>query len=185
MDVADLGCGDGYLSIEAASWAGRVTAIDRSPEVLARGAALAARRRATNIEWKLGELERLPLEDGTVDLALLSQALHHAEDPAVALHEAHRILRPGGRLLILDLRSHNEEWVRATLGDRWLGFSDDELQGLCRGAGFEEPTVRTGARVPGDPFVVLIACATKAADAARSDDSGLAPRAATGDRTTS
>ena len=185
MDVADLGCGDGYLSIEAASWARRVTAVDRSAEVLARGAALAARRRAANIEWKLGELERLPLEDGTVDLALLSQALHHAKDPAVALREAHRILRPGGRLLILDLRSHNEEWVRATLGDRWLGFGDDELRGLCRGAGFEDTTVRTGARVPGDPFVVLIACATRTAAATHLNDSGLAPRAATGDRTSS
>jgi ArsR family transcriptional regulator len=182
-DVADIGCGDGYLSIEAATWARRVIAVDRSADVLARGEALAARRRATNIDWKLGELERLPLEDGTVDLALLSQALHHAEEPVVALREAHRILRPAGRLLILDLRSHREEWVRGTLGDRWLGFGDDELRELCRAAGFETSVVRTGARVPGDPFVVLIACATKASVSTISNDSGPAPRAAAADRT--
>jgi ArsR family transcriptional regulator len=172
VDVADLGCGDGYLSIEAAAWARRVTAVDRSPDVLRRGRELATRRRAKNIDWKRGDLERLPLGDATVDVALLSQALHHAADPAAALGEAFRILRPSGRLLILDLNSHGEEWVRTTLGDRWLGFSVDDLRRLCAGAGFEDVTVRIGARTPGDPFVVLIAGATRPA-------APLVPRRAT------
>jgi len=157
VDVADLGCGDGYLSIEAAAWARRVIAIDQSPTVLKRGRELALRRRARNIEWKRGDLERLPLADMSVDVALLSQALHHAADPSAVLREAFRILRPSGRLILLDLKSHGEEWVRSTLGDRWLGFSEDELQRLCETAGFEAVTVRVGARVPGDPFIVLIA----------------------------
>lgn len=163
VDVADLGCGDGYLAIEAASWARRVTAIDRSPDVLARGRALAARRRAENIEWKQGELERVPLEDASVDVALLSQALHHADSPAAALSEAYRVLRSSGRVLVLDLRTHDEAWVRTTLGDRWLGFGDGELERLLRDAGFEHVVVRVGARVPGDPFVTLIAAGTKPA----------------------
>jgi ArsR family transcriptional regulator len=161
LEVADLGCGDGYLSIEAAAWAHRVIAIDRSADVLRRGRALAARRRAKNIEWKRGDLERVPLPDASVDVALLSQALHHAADPGAALREAFRIVRPAGSLLILDLKSHGEQWVRTTLGDRWLGFSEDDLRTLCQGAGFEQVTIRTGTRTPGDPFVVFVAAATR------------------------
>jgi SAM-dependent methyltransferase len=160
VDVADLGCGDGYLTIEAARWARRVTAVDRSAEVLARGRELAARRNAKNIEWKRGDLERVPLPDASVDIVLLSQALHHADDPALALGEARRILRPAGRVLVLDLRSHSQQWVRTTLGDRWLGFDDQTLCRLLREAGFEQVTVRVGARAPADPFVTLIAVGT-------------------------
>ena len=157
VDVADLGCGEGYLTLEAARWARHVTAVDRSKDVLARGRDLAKRRQLTNIAWKQGALERLPIKDSTIDIALLSQALHHAEHPDRALAEAARILRPGGRVLILELREHEETWVRAKLGDRWLGFSDTHLQALLRDAGFEQTTVRSGARRAGDPFAVLIA----------------------------
>src|SRR6187549_1951710 len=119
LDVADLGCGEGYLTVETARWAHRVVAIDRSTGVLDRAKALAARKRLTNISWKKGELEKLPLDDDTMDVALLSQALHHAAQPALALAEAVRVLKPGGRLLILDLRSHDETWVKEKLGDQW------------------------------------------------------------------
>jgi ArsR family transcriptional regulator len=161
MDVADIGCGEGYLAIEAARWARRVIAIDRSPDVLARGRALASRRRVSNIVWKRGLLERLPLKDQSVDLAFFSQALHHADDPARALDEARRVLRPGGRVLVLDLREHGEAWVRSKLGDRWLGFDDDRLRGLLTDAGFEAVGVRVGSRRPGDPFTVLVAAGKK------------------------
>ena len=163
VDVADLGCGDGYLSIEAAAWARSVVAVDRSPEVLARGRELAGRRRATRIDWRRGDLEQVPLDDQSVDVALLSQALHHAEDPAAALAEAFRILRPSGRLLVLDLRRHDEAWVRTTLGDRWLGFDDADLERLIAQAGFEDAVVRVGARGAADPFVTLIAAGTRPA----------------------
>jgi ArsR family transcriptional regulator len=132
--VVDIGCGEGYLTIEVARWARRVLAIDRSASVLARAKALAARRRASNITFKRGDLERLPLDDATVDVAVLSQALHHAADPARAAAEAVRVLRPGGRLLVLDLRAHEEAWVREKLGDRHLGFTEDQLQELLADA---------------------------------------------------
>jgi ArsR family transcriptional regulator len=161
LDVADLGCGEGYLTIEAARWGRHVIAVDRSKDVLTRARSLASRRKLDNITWKQGDLERLPIPDASVDVAMLSQALHHSEQPAAALAEAWRILRPGGRVLILDLREHQESWVRAKLGDRWLGFQDEELEKLLAAAGFSDVTVRVGARRSGDPFTVLVAAGTK------------------------
>jgi ArsR family transcriptional regulator len=174
LDVADIGCGEGYLTIETARWARHVTAVDRSAAVLARSKAMAARRRVTNITWKRGELERVPLAAASVDVVLLSQALHHARDPQAALAEAHRIVRPAGRLLVLDLRTHAETWVRGKLGDRWMGFSEDGLRTLIAGAGFDDVVVRTGARTPGDPFVVLVAAGTKPPRPARRRSARLA-----------
>ena len=94
-------------------------------------------------------------------MALLSQALHHAEDPARAINEAARIIVPGGRVLLLDLREHNETWVRDRLGDRWTGFSEDTLRRLLTDAGLENIKVTVGARRTGDPFTVLIASGVK------------------------
>jgi ArsR family transcriptional regulator len=156
LDVADLGCGEGYLTVETARWANRVIAVDRSADVLARARALARKRRLANITWKRGDLERLPIANASVDVALLSQALHHAAHPDRALIEAARILRPGGRVVILELREHGEAWVKAKLGDRWLGFKDQALARLLEVAGFEDVVVRVGARRASDPFVVLI-----------------------------
>jgi ArsR family transcriptional regulator len=161
LDVADLGCGEGYLTIEAARWAKRVTAIDRSSDVIARGRDLAKRRGVKNITWKRGDLQKVPIDDSSMDLVLLSQALHHADEPGVALREAHRILRPGGRVLVLDLREHGEDWVTSTLGDRWLGFTDKSLTALLSDTGFTDTTVRVGSSSAGDPFAVLIAVGTK------------------------
>src|SRR5512145_953136 len=110
LRVADIGCGEGYLTIEASRWARTVIAVDRSPTVLDRARALAKRRRVRNVIWKRGELERLPIRDATGDAALLSQGLHHAADPARALREAARSVRAGGRVLGLDLREHDERW---------------------------------------------------------------------------
>jgi ArsR family transcriptional regulator len=138
VKVADLGCGEGYLTMEAARWASRVIAVDRSDVVLKRAKALARRRRISNVIWKKGELEKLPIRDAAVDVAMLSQALHHAQDPARAVAEAARITAPGGRVLLLDLRAHQEEWVRAKLGDRRLGFEDDELKRMLTAAGLTD-----------------------------------------------
>jgi ArsR family transcriptional regulator len=175
LKVADLGCGEGYLTIEAARWATRVVAVDRSAAVLKRARALAQRRRVSNVIWKKGELEQLPIRDGAVDVAMLSQALHHAHDPARAVAEASRITTPGGRVLLLDLRAHQEEWVRAKLGDRRLGFDDDELKRMLIAAGLSDVKLGVGARKAGDPFTVLIAAGTRGAAAAartRTHDKG-------------
>jgi ArsR family transcriptional regulator len=157
VTVADLGCGEGYLAIETARWARRVIAIDRSPAVLARAQALAKRRQVTNIVWRRGELERVPLGDETVEISLLSQALHHADDPSIVAREAVRITRPGGHVLVLDLRSHGEAWVRERLGDRRLGFSERELTTILKAAGLQRVKVSVGARRAGGPFTVLVA----------------------------
>ena len=161
LKVADLGCGEGYLTMEAARWATRVIAVDKSEAVLGRAKELARRRRVSNVIWKRGELEKLPIRDGCVDVALLSQALHHARNPARAVAEAARITVPGGRVLVLDLRTHQEEWVRAKLGDRILGFADEELKRMLLAAGLRDVKVGVGARKSGDPFTVLIASGQK------------------------
>jgi ArsR family transcriptional regulator len=173
LEIADLGCGDGYLTIELSRFARKVIAIDRSQSALERAQALAERlarrgpgeggRRIDNIEWTRGEIEDLPLDDESVDVALLSQALHHAGDPNVALAEAVRIVRPGGRVLLLELRRHDEAWVRERLGDKWLGFEDDELRAMLEKAGLSGVKITVGARRPRDPFTVLIASGVKSA----------------------
>jgi ArsR family transcriptional regulator len=162
LDVADIGCGEGYLTLETARWARTVVGIDRSGDVLRRAKALATRRQVKNVEWKKGDLARLPLRDGSVDVAMLSQSLHHATDPGRTIAETARILRPGGRLLILDLREHDQAWVRNRFGDRHLGFSSAGLDTLLRGAGLTDIRVNVGASKPGDPFAVLIASGVKA-----------------------
>ena len=128
LEVADLGCGEGYLTIEAARWAARVIAVDRSEAVLERAKGLARRRRVSNVVWKRGELDKLPIKDQAVDVALLSQALHHAQDPATRGRRGRA--NHGGRAGACSCwicASHGEEWVRAKLGDRRLGFRDEEL----------------------------------------------------------
>ena len=161
LKVADLGCGEGYLTMEAARWAGRVIAVDRSEAVLKRARGLAQRRRVTNVVWKRGELEHVPIGDEVVDVAMLSQALHHAEQPARAVAEAARVTVPGGRVLVLDLRTHEETWVHNKLGDRVLGFSDAELKRMLTSAGLRDVRVGVGARRTGDPVTVLLASGTK------------------------
>ena len=124
LDVADLGCGEGYLTIEAARWASRVIAVDRSAAVLERAQGAGARGAASsNVIWKRGELEKLPLEDASVDVALLSQALHHARDPARARRRSGaRSLRPAAACWCSICARTSEDWVRDQLGDRWLGL---------------------------------------------------------------
>ncbi len=174
VDVVDIGCGEGYLTLEAARWARRVVGVDRSAAVLTRARQLAERRRVANVTWKRGDMDKVPLPDASVDVALLSQTLHHASDPGRAIHEAARVLRPGGRVIILDLRAHREDWVRDRLGDRWQGFADDALTSWLTAAGLETPRVHVGARGAGDPFVVLVASAAKPLPS--SSNSLLPPR---------
>ena len=135
----------------------------------ARASALARRRRVANVIWKRGELEKLPIKDGAVDVALLSQALHHAREPGARGRRSgadHRARRP--RAGPRSARRTSEEWVRAKLGDRTLGFDDDELKRMLAAAGLRDVKVGVGARKAGDPFTVLIASGTKPRDATQT-----------------
>jgi ArsR family transcriptional regulator len=161
LDIADIGCGDGYLTLEVARWARTVTGIDRSDDVLERAKALADRRRVGNVSWKKGDLARQPLRDGSVDLAILSQSLRFAGDPERAMAEAARIVRAGGRVLALDLQEHDQAWVRTRFGNQRLGFSRDAFTALFQTAGLKEVRLSTGTRKTGDPFTVLIASGHK------------------------
>ncbi len=161
LRVADLACGEGYLAIEMSRWAERIVAVDRSAESLSRARARANEKGAANISWKKGELENLPLEKASFDAAILCQALHHAQDPLRALREAARIVVPGGTVLVLDLKAHEETWVKK-LGDRWLGFEEAALRRLMRDAGLRNVRLEIGARRKGDPFQVLVASGRKA-----------------------
>ena len=165
--VADAGCGEGYLSLEAARWAEQVIAIDSSRDVLKRARQLARKRGVTNIVWREGRIEELPLEDASVDVVLLSQALHHVPKPDLALCDAVRALKPGGTVLLLELRAHGQDWVRERLGDRWLGFRDESLEDWLFRAGLEDVRVEVGARLKGDPFTVLVASGRKAGGGGR------------------
>ena len=163
--VADLGCGDGYLTIEASRWASRVIAIDRSRPVLEKARALAKRRGVRNITWRQGEIERVPLRDALRRRRHpFTGAAPRAQTPATRSSEAARIVSPGGHVLVLDLREHDQEWVTERLGDRWHGFSEEALEKLLAGAGLKDVKVSVGARRPGDPFAVLIASGRKPAE---------------------
>ena len=158
--VVDLGCGDGHLTLEMATWARSAVGIDRSVSVIRHARALARRRRVTNVEWKRGSIENIPLGDGAVDLAVLSQALHHASDPVKALTEAVRVVSPGGRVLVLDLDGHDQHWVTERFGDRWLGFDRSLLSTMMGEAGLAGVRIETG--LDDTPFGVLMAIGTRA-----------------------
>jgi ArsR family transcriptional regulator len=113
-----------------------VIAVDNSEKMVEFGAELARKHGAGNLEYRVGDLEALPIPDAGVDLALFSQSLHHAQHPQQAIREAHRILRPGGRIAVLDLVKHHFEEARELYADLWLGFAEVELETLLREGGF-------------------------------------------------
>ena len=138
MVIADLGAGEGTFSQLLAQRAERVIAVDNSPKMVEFGSRLARENGITNLEYRVGDLESPPIDPGTVDLAFFSQSLHHAIHPAGAVVAAANLLKPGGRIVILDLKKHNFEQARELYADTWLGFSEVELRGFLEAAGFTE-----------------------------------------------
>lgn len=164
ITVADLGAGEGLVSQLLARRAEQVWCIDNSPRMVEVGTELARKNGLANLAYKLGDIERVPLADRSVDLAILSQALHHAAHPQTAVDEAFRILKPGGQLVVLDLKEHGFEKARELYGDLWLGFKESALHGFLKKAGFQQVEVTAVAREAVEPhFETLLASGVRGA----------------------
>lgn len=160
--VADLGAGEGLLSELLALQCKRVIAVDNSEKIVAFGVAKAKKNGLKNLEFRLGDLQNPPIEAGSVDLVVLSQALHHAEEPAKTVASAHKILRSGGQIMILDLLKHNFEQAHKLYGDRWLGFAESDLHRWLEEAGFKKIEISIVAREEQPPhFQTILAGGVK------------------------
>jgi ArsR family transcriptional regulator len=162
MVIADLGAGEGTFSQLLAQRAEKVIAIDNSEKMVEYGASVARENGYHNLEYRLGEIEAPPIAEGTVDLAFFSQSLHHAEHPHLAIAAAHRLLKPGGRIIILDLLKHHFEEARDLYADIWLGFSELEISRFLKDSGFREIEISVVDREPDPPhFQTVMALAQK------------------------
>jgi ArsR family transcriptional regulator len=162
MVIADLGAGEGAFALLLAQRAKKVIAVDTSAKMIEVGREQALRHGLDNVEYRLGDMEELPIDSASVDLVFFSQSLHHALHPERALTEAARILVPAGRIVILDLVKHRFEEARELYADEWLGFSETELESLLEKAAFTEIQTSIVHKDPEPPhFQTLLAVATK------------------------
>ena len=160
--VADLGAGEGLLGELLARRCKKVISVDNSEKIVEFGAAKARKNGLKNLEFRHGDLQNPPIEPGTMDLVILSQALHHAENPAQALRGAHKILRPGGLILLLDLLKHNFDKAHELYGDRWPGFAEGDLHRWLEEAGFKKIEISIVATEEQPPhFQTLLASGEK------------------------
>ena len=163
MVIADLGAGEGAFALLLAQRAAKVIAVDSSPGMIEVGREQAARHGVSNVEYRLGDMEELPIDDAVVDLVFFSQSLHHALHPQRAVQEAWRILRPGGRIVILDLAKHRFEEARELYADEWLGFGEAELEMMLEKAGFDQVQTSIVHKEDDAPhFQTLLSVADKA-----------------------
>lgn len=164
MVIADLGAGEGTLALLLAQQAEKVIAVDSSQKMVEYAGSLALRNGVNNLDCRLGDLEELPIAEATADIALMHQSLHHAMHPAKAVNEAWRILKPGGRLVVMDLLKHHFEQARELYADAWLGFTQAELGDLLRKANFEVTSLAVVHREEEAPhFETVLAIARKPA----------------------
>jgi len=157
--VVQLGCGSGALTVEVARWASELLAVE--PDEALAEQARARLADLPRVQVMTAPLNAVPAPDAAFDLVLVAQALSAAEDPGAVAREALRLVKPGQRVLVLDLLPHRERWVFERFGHRRLGFTPDELTALLLAAGFEIGTVEAAERRRGNPFVVLMAAARK------------------------
>jgi ubiquinone/menaquinone biosynthesis C-methylase UbiE/DNA-binding transcriptional ArsR family regulator len=160
--VADLGAGEGLLSELLARRCKKVIAVDNSEKIVEFGAAKAKKNGLKNLEFRQGDLQNPPIEPASVDFVILSQALHHAEDPAATLASAFKLLKSHGQILILDLLKHNFDEAHKLYGDRWLGFAESDLHRWLESAGFKKIEISIVAREEQPPnFETILAGAEK------------------------
>ncbi|MGB7264041.1 MAG: metalloregulator ArsR/SmtB family transcription factor [Terracidiphilus sp.] len=160
MVVADLGAGEGAFALLLAERAKKVIAIDSSAKMIEVGRELATRNGVKNIDYRLGDMEEIPIANAEVDLVFFSQSLHHALHPERALQQAARILVPGGRIVVLDLLKHRFEEAREMYADEWLGFTEAELEAMLQNAGFVNVQTSIVDKEPEAPqFQTLLAVA--------------------------
>lgn len=162
LDVVDFGCGTGVLSVELARWAHRVTAIDRSAGALEAARERAQREGCHNITFVEADLHGLPRGVAGKDLVVMSQSLHHVAHPERVLAEAARVLKPGGRAVVLELLPHDEQWVKSRLGHAHLGFEPGTLVSAMAAAGFTDVQLTPSARDGGSPFRAFLLTGTRA-----------------------
>lgn len=162
MVIADLGAGEGAFSLLLAQRATKVIAVDTSSKMIEVGREQALREGVTNLEYRLGDMEAVPIDDASVDLVFFSQSLHHALHPERAIAEAARILHPRGRIVVLDLVKHRFEEARELYADEWLGFSESELEGMLQCSGFADIQISVVHKEPASPhFQTLLLVGTK------------------------
>jgi ArsR family transcriptional regulator len=137
LEIIDLGCGDGTLTVEMAKFAKRVIGVDFNPDILASARQRVDRLGLKNVNLLVEDVSNLSLPSESLDAVFFSQSLHHLDDPESGLREAARILRPGGQVLIMELASHNEDWVLEKLGHKWFGFEKESLMDYMHKAGFD------------------------------------------------
>jgi len=158
LRIADLGAGEGTLSQLLAQRASHVIAVDISEKMVEFGTRTARENGFSNLEFRLGDLESPPIDESSIDLALFSQSLHHALRPARALAAAAKLVRPGGRVVVLDLLAHGLEEARDLYADQHLGFSEAQLLQLFLDAGLTEVELAIVHREPRTPhFQTLLA----------------------------
>jgi ArsR family transcriptional regulator len=162
MVIADLGTGEGAFALLLAQRAKKVIAVDTSAKMIEVGRDQALRHQVTNIDFRLGDMEEIPIADAEVDLVFFSQSLHHALHPDRAIEQAFRILAPGGRIVLLDLAKHRFEEARELYADEWLGFSEAELEAMLEKTGFTDVQTSVVHKEPETPqFQTLLAVANK------------------------
>ncbi|MBM3765843.1 MAG: metalloregulator ArsR/SmtB family transcription factor [Acidobacteria bacterium] len=162
MVIADIGAGEGTLSLLLSQRAEKVIGVDNSEKMVEYAAGVARKNKVSNVDFRVGDLEELPIEDESIDLALFSQSLHHALHPQRAAAEAWRVLKPGGRIVVLDLMKHNFEQARELYADVWLGFSPAELNEFLRKSRFKGIDVVTVHKEEESPhFETLLAVGEK------------------------
>jgi ArsR family transcriptional regulator len=162
MVIADLGAGEGTVALLVARRAKEVIAVDNSEKMVEFGSELARKHGVRNLHYRKGDLEALPIGNGEVDVALFSQSLHHAQHPETAVAEACRILKPEGRIIVLDLVRHSFEEARELYADLWLGFTEVEVRRMLRKAGFKDLSTSVVHRESKTPhFETMLAVGTK------------------------